>query len=125
MSIEISAAIPVIMGYIVHKLYVGRKRDRGSVKTPAKFNLKFWLEDNLLSALGHMAVWWTLIHFTQPAIDFLTQYKHTPNEIKDVVDLIPTKIVLFVGGYCSAWPFTVLEKKLRPLKNRFGLAKGK
>lgn len=123
MKTELITAIPVVMGYIVHKLYVGQRRDRVSRNTPAKFSLKFWLEDNLLSAAGHMAVWWTIIHLTQPVLDFLKHYKHIPDEVKSIVGLVPTKLALFALGYLSAYPFTVLEKKLRPLKNRFGLAK--
>ena len=124
MNNTLTAVLPVVAGYAIHKLYVGKKRNIGSRNTPPKFKVKFWIEDNALSALSHMALWWAIIQYTHPILEAANGFSKTPEIVKEVLNLLPISVWLFVFGFLSAYPFSVLEKKLRPLKNRFGFAKG-
>lgn len=113
-----AAAIPVIFGFAIHKLYALWKRSVASSNTPPKLSLKFWLHDNWLSTILHMALMIGAVVGTPAALDFVQGYKHTPKQVLDVVEALPLKLIYFGLGIVTAYPLTQLDKGWRKARRR-------
>ena len=115
------AAIPVFIGFVLHKLIAMSRRNKASQNTPGKFNLVFWLHDNWVSIVFHATLIVAVILYLPDVVDYVAGFQHTPKQIADLLSGIPAKLSFFAGGYLSAMPMSWFEKKMRDVKKKLGL----
>ncbi len=119
--ITLQAALPVIIGFVLHKLIAAWRRSRDSRNTPFHFDLKFWWHDNWISLAFHTVLILAIVLYLPDVVDYVAGFKHTPKQIADLLTGIPSKLSFFVAGYLSAMPISWFEKKTRDAKRRLRL----
>lgn len=119
------AAVPVIIGFALHKLIAASARRKDSRNTPYHFDFKFWWHDNWISIFGHAVLMIAIVLYTPDIIDSITGYEHTPKQITGIITALSGRVTYLVLGFASAMPMTFFEKKTREVKKKLNIMKVK
>lgn len=115
------AALPLIMGFLLLKLFMIWRRRKDSRNTPYHFELKFWWHDNWISTVFHIVLAVVLVLYLIPVVNYVVGHKATPKEIASFLNGMPPQLLFFLGGCITAMPMQWFEKKTRALKKRLKL----
>lgn len=121
----IGAAIPVVIGFALHKLIAAWRRKKESRNTPYHFDPKFWWHDNWISIVFHLLLSVTVILFLPDILDGIAGYEHTPKQVASFINSFSTKVWFLIGGFITDMPMTWWEKKTRDVKKKLNLMKFK
>lgn len=101
-----AAALTIsFLAWSFYKTISGLMRDRGSQRTPAKFNLKFWWKDNFREAWQHALIMFVLVRFASEIVA-----RTVPNSAS-WLDSNDPMWIYFVVGFAKAYILKVLKRK--------------
>jgi len=106
----IAALIFAMLGWVLHKLITGTKRDTKSTRSPKKWSWKFWIKDNIHEAFLHFCLLYSAVRFAPDLIKVVA-----PQWVEFFHDA-DNMLIYLVVGWLASYPINKLKKATKVIK---------